>query len=82
MAAVREPAAVDVFLVVSGTRCEWPVGGGNVKALNWFPARSQLKAEMCTVAKVIHTKNAQRGSSIQPHCRQLIGCHLRVKTIH
>lgn len=45
MAAVREPAAVDVFLVVSGTRCEGPVGGGNMKALNWFPAKPSSTTE-------------------------------------
>lgn len=31
MAAVREPAAVNVFLVVSGTRGERPVEGVNIK---------------------------------------------------
>lgn len=34
MAAVGEATAVDVFLVVSGTRSEGPVGGGASTALS------------------------------------------------
>lgn len=39
MAAVCEPTAVNVFLVVSGTRGEGPVEGVNTKVSNWSSAR-------------------------------------------
>lgn len=42
IAAVGEPTAVDVFLVVSGTRGERPVEGVNKPASDWTSAKVSL----------------------------------------